>query len=66
MAVERALRSVEWRGKSPEEAREKIYQHAKMILQQNAERVKRETGMLWLDRLDSAFELITEEEVERA
>jgi len=65
MAVERALRTVEWRGKTPEEAREKIYQHARLILQQNASRVKKETGMLWLDRLDSSFELITEEEVER-
>jgi len=65
MAVERALRKVEWRGRSPEEARGKVYEYARMVLQQNAERVKRETGMLWLDRLDSAFELITEEEVER-
>jgi len=65
MAVERALRTTEWRGKPPEEAREKIYEQAKLILQQNAARVKKETGMLWIDRLDSAFELITEEEVER-
>jgi len=66
MAVERALRTTDWRGSSPEEARQKIYMKAKAILQQSAERLKtKETGMLWLERLDAAFEIITEDEIER-
>ncbi|MEM1781987.1 MAG: ATP-binding protein [Nitrososphaerota archaeon] len=65
IAVERALRRVEWRGRPPEEARNLIYQYAKATLQQNAGRIKAETLQLWLDRLDSSFELITEEEIER-
>ena len=64
-AVERALRTTDWRGNPPEKAREKIFLKAKSILEHNAKSVKRETGMLWLERLDAAFEMITEDEIER-
>ena len=66
-AVERALRTTEWRGKPPQEARELIYMQAKSILQQQASTGSkgREMSLFWQNRLDAAFELITEEEVER-
>ena len=64
-AVERALRTTDWRGNTPEKAREKIFLKAKAILEHNAKSVKKETGVLWIDRLEASFELITEEEIER-
>lgn len=64
-AVERALRTTDWRGNPPEEAREKILLKAKALLEHDASSVKRETATLWFNRLEAAFELITEEEIER-
>jgi len=66
-AVERALRTTEWRGKTPEEARKMIYMQAKSILQQQGSTGSkgREMSLFWQNRLDSSFELITEEEIER-
>lgn len=63
-AVETALRQVEWRGKDPAESRRMVYERAKRILEQ-APGVKGETRMLQLNRLETAFEQITEEEFER-
>jgi len=65
-AFERALRTVEWRGRTPSEARDLLYRKAKSILELEGSRLKKtETGQLWLERLEASFELITEEEIEK-
>ena len=64
-AFERALRTVEWRGRSPSEARELLYRKAKSILELQGSKLKSETAQLWLERLEASFDLITEEELEK-
>ncbi len=63
-AVETALRQVEWRGRDPAESRQLVLQKAKQIIL-NSPGVKEDTKTLQLNRLESSFEIITEEEFER-
>jgi len=64
-AVETALRKTDWRGKPPEEARETVYFKARAILESMASGMKAETKQLWISRLDSSFDELTEEEFEK-
>ncbi|MCL7382964.1 MAG: ATP-binding protein [Thaumarchaeota archaeon] len=63
-AVETALRQVDWRGKDPAVSRELILQKARQIIM-GSPGVKEDTKTLQLNRLESSFETITEEEFER-
>lgn len=63
-AVETALRQVDWRGRDPEESRRLVFQRAKAILIESAG-VKEDTRRLQVNRLESSFEIITEEEFEK-
>lgn len=63
-AVETALRQVDWRGRDPAESRQLVLQRAKQIIL-NSPGVKEDTRTLQLNRLESSFEIITEEEFER-
>ncbi|MEM3398467.1 MAG: DUF87 domain-containing protein [Nitrososphaerota archaeon] len=63
-AVETSLRQVDWRGRNPEQSRQLVLQRAKAILNESSG-VKEETRKLQVSRLESSFEIITEEEFEK-